>query len=71
MAELNEEQKELVEKLKILDENIKILWRDTGIVSLIDGLITIPITKNIDEAGQSFFDGIQRSFWDQRKIYPI
>lgn len=54
MAELIEEQVELVEKLKIQDEKIKILWRETGVVSLIDGLIAIPITKDCDEAVRHF-----------------
>ena len=54
MIEHTEEQNELVEKLKILDKNIKILWMDTGIVSLIDGLITIPITKDIDDSVRHF-----------------
>ncbi len=54
MIENTEEQIELVEKLKILDQNIKILWRETGVVSLIDGLIAIPIIKDIDEAVSHF-----------------
>ncbi len=54
MVEPTEEQKELAEKLKILDANIKILWRETGVVSLIDGLIKIPVTKDIDESIRHF-----------------
>ncbi|PWB52735.1 MAG: hypothetical protein C3F06_07435 [Candidatus Methanoperedenaceae archaeon] len=54
MIEHTDEQNELVEKLKILDENVKILWSGKGIVSLIDGLITIPITKDIDESVRHF-----------------
>lgn len=49
-----DEQKELTEKLKILDKNIKILWKETGVASLIDGLITIPITKDVDDAVRHF-----------------
>ncbi len=54
MVEPTEEQNELAEKLKILDKDIKILWKGTGVVSLIDGLITIPITKDIDESVRHF-----------------
>ncbi|KCZ70334.1 Zinc metalloprotease (elastase) [Candidatus Methanoperedens nitroreducens] len=54
MVEPAEEQKELAEKLKILDENIKILWSGKGLVTLIDGLITIPVTKDIDESIRHF-----------------
>ncbi len=54
MIEHTEEQNELVEKLKILDKSIKILWSEKGIVSMIDGLITIPITKDIDESVRHF-----------------
>ena len=54
MIEHTQEQKELTEKLKILDENIKIKWRGTGVVSQIKGLIKIPITKDIDESVRHF-----------------
>jgi len=54
MVEPTEEQKELAEKLRILDANIKILWGGKGLVTLIDGLITIPITKDIDESVSHF-----------------
>ncbi len=54
MAEPSEEQKESVEKLKILDADIKILWSEKGVVSMIDGLIPIPITKDIDESVRHF-----------------
>jgi Zn-dependent metalloprotease len=54
MTEHTDEQNELVAKLKILDEDVKILWSAKGIVSLIDGLITIPITKDIDESVRHF-----------------
>ncbi len=54
MVEPTEEQNELTEKLKILDKDIKILWKETKVVSLIDGLITIPITKDIDESVRHF-----------------
>ncbi len=54
MTERTDEQNELVEKLKILDETVKILWSGKGIVSLIDGVITIPITKDIDESVRHF-----------------
>jgi Zn-dependent metalloprotease len=54
MIEHTEEQKELIEKLKILDENVKIKWRGTGVVSQIEGFIKIPITKDIDESVRHF-----------------
>jgi hypothetical protein len=54
MTEPTVEQNELAEKLKILDKDIKILWKGTGVVSLIDGLITIPIVKDIDESVRHF-----------------
>lgn len=54
MVEPTEEQNELAEKLKILNKDIKILWKGTGVVSLVDGLITIPITKDIDESVRHF-----------------
>ncbi len=54
MIEHTEEQNVLVEKLKILDEKIRILWREKGTVSQIDGHITIPIVKDIDESVRNF-----------------
>lgn len=54
MVEPTEEQKELAEKLKILDENVKILWGVKGLVTLVDGLITIPITKDVDTSVHNF-----------------
>jgi Zn-dependent metalloprotease len=54
LLELTQEQKELTEKLKILDENIEIKWRGIGVVSMIKGLIKIPITKDIDESVRHF-----------------
>ncbi len=54
MIEPNDEQKELAEKLKILDKDVKILWSLKGIVSLIEGLITIPITKDVDDSVRHF-----------------
>jgi Zn-dependent metalloprotease len=54
MTEPTVEQNELAEKLKILDKDIKILWKGTGVVSLIDGLITIPVVKDIDESVRHF-----------------
>src|SRR5574340_476281 len=54
MVEPTAEQKELAEKLKILDKDIKILWKGTGVVSLINGLITIPVMKDIDESVRHF-----------------
>ncbi len=54
MVEPTEEQNELAEKLKILDKDVKILWKGTGVVSLINGLITIPVVKDIDESVRHF-----------------
>jgi hypothetical protein len=54
MTDRTDEQNELVEKLKILDESVKILWSGKGIVSHIEGLITIPITKDVDESVRHF-----------------
>ena len=54
MIENTQEQKELTEKLKILDENVKIKWRGTGMASQIEGLIKIPITKDIVESVRHF-----------------
>ncbi|HEY9247116.1 MAG TPA: hypothetical protein VIO11_09745, partial [Candidatus Methanoperedens sp.] len=54
MTEHTGEQSELAEKLRILDEDIKILWNSKGVVSLLEGLITIPIVKDIDESVRHF-----------------
>ncbi len=54
MVEYTDEQKELVEKLKILDKNIRILLNDKGLVSTIDGIIPIPVTKDMDTSVRHF-----------------
>ncbi len=74
MTEHTEEQNELIEKLKILDKDIKILWGKKGIVSLVEGLITIPVVKDIDEAVRHFLMeysplfGIKRDMSDLKFI---
>jgi hypothetical protein len=54
MVEPAEKQIELEEKLKNHGENIRILWDKRGIVSQIDGLITIPVQKDIEESVRDF-----------------
>lgn len=54
MTELTDEQKYLTEKLKILDPDINILWRKTGVASMVGGLLTIPISKHIDDSVYNF-----------------
>ncbi len=71
MIDHTEEQNELVEKLKILDENIKILWSEKGIVSLIDGLITIPIVKDIDESVRHFLMEYSALFGTKKDISDL
>ncbi len=80
MSEPTGEQKELAEKLKILDKDVKILWNLKGLVSLIDGLITIPIIKDIDESVRHFLMeysalfGIRKDLSDLKfanKVYGI
>ncbi len=44
----------LIEKLKHHGKNIRISWSKTGVVSQIDGLITIPLIKNVDESINDF-----------------
>lgn len=50
MVELTKEQIELEKKLKHLDKNLKIRWNEEGFVSQVDGLITIPLIKDIEES---------------------
>jgi len=71
MIEHTEEQKELTEKLKILDENIKIQWRRTGVVSLIKGLIEIPMTKDIDESVRHFLIEYSALFGIKRDLSDL
>ncbi|NJD77619.1 MAG: hypothetical protein FIB08_11070 [Candidatus Methanoperedens sp.] len=54
MFELTGEQEELAERLKNLDKDVKILWNRKGVVSMIDGLITIPVIRDIDESVRHF-----------------
>ena len=54
MIEPGKKQIELEDKLRSLGENIRILWSKTGIVSQIDGLITIPLRKDIEESVRHF-----------------
>jgi hypothetical protein len=54
MVEPAEKQIELEEKLKNHGENIRILWDKKGIVSQIDGLITIPVREDIKESVRHF-----------------
>jgi Zn-dependent metalloprotease len=71
MIEHTQEQKELIEKLKILDENIEIKWRGTGVVSLIKGLIKIPITKDIDESVRLFLIEYSALFGIKRDLADL
>jgi Zn-dependent metalloprotease len=71
MIEHTPEQKELIEKLKILDENIKIKWRGIGVVSQIKGLIKIPITKDIDESVRLFLIGYSALFGIKKDLSDL
>lgn len=71
MVELTDEQKELTEKLKILDKGIKILWKETGFVSLIDGSIAIPVTKNIDESIRHFLMEYSDLFGNKKDLSDL
>src|SRR5574341_2467658 len=78
MPEPTEEQKELTEKLKILDKDVNILYNMTkGLVTTIDGLITIPITKDIDTSVHHFLEeysplfGIKKDLSDLKFINRV
>ncbi len=45
---------ELGKKIREVGENIRILWSKTGIVSKIDGLITIPLQEDIEDSVRQF-----------------
>ncbi len=49
-----EEQNTLIEKLRLLDKSLKIQWSKKGLVSQIDGLISIPLLKNLEESVRCF-----------------
>jgi Zn-dependent metalloprotease len=71
MIEHTQEQKELIEKLKILDENIEIKWRSTGVVSQLKGLIKIPMTKEIDESIRNFLIEYSALFGIKRNLSDL
>jgi len=50
MVELTKEQIKLEKKLKRLDKNLTIQWNERGVVSQIDGLISISPGKNFEES---------------------
>ncbi len=54
MVESSENQIELAEKLRKHGENLRISWGKTGTVTQLDGLITIPLLKDIEESVRHF-----------------
>ena len=50
---------------------VKILWNKKGIVSLIDGAITIPITKDIDESVRHFLMEYSALFGNKKDISDL
>ncbi len=74
MIEPGKKQTEIEEKLRHFGENIRILWGKTGIVSQIDGLIIIPLRKDIEESVRHFLMkyserlGIKIDFFDLKFV---